>query len=738
MIPQQLRQPGIRFVLLEKSGKKPFQKEWQNKIIEFDNPELTNHIELGGNYGIMGGGEKRLLIIDFDNERVQDEVCKKLQPTFTVKTGSGKLHKYFFSDGSKSFKIFAENMDTIADVQGEGKQVVGPGSIHPNGNKYELIDGREITFLHYAEIKALMLPYDKKPKKEKPVYEKPGVSTDDFLDKVKSSISMESVLNSFGVDTSRNPCACPLHSSKGGKCLGYNYETAHCFHCDGSWNIFSFVKEMKKCDFREALVYLANLSGLQDELEMSKRKFIESLRQNEDNKKKEIRNEFLELTSGKEKHWAKATELLARFIESNNHIFTTKEDIKSEVWIYRGGIYVPQGKSEIKVILRNILDQWYSQFIFGLVLNKIEVDTFINSEVFFSNNYPEEIPCLNGILNIFRRELKTFTPEKIFFNKLPVVYEPLANCPQIEDFLNEVLSNMEDKEVFYELGGFCLLNDYRFEKAAMFVGEGRNGKDKSLELIKRTLGVENCCAIPLSSLESKSFVISELFNKRANLAGDIGNQDLKDLSMFKALTGRSLISAPRKFLRDIIFVNQAKFIFACNQLPMVFDLQRGFWDRWVLLEFPYTFVTKEEYEKAEAKTYLKIRDENIIEKITTPGELSGLLNSFLNGLDRLVLQKNFSSSRGSEEIKNLWIRKSNSFIAFCMDKLNEDYESRISKKELRRLYSQYCKTHKVAPKSDIVIKRTLQDMFGVNETQELEFGLRYWEGIKWKGNPSQR
>ena len=34
-IPEKLKQKGIRFVLLEKSGKKPFQKDWQNKNIEF-------------------------------------------------------------------------------------------------------------------------------------------------------------------------------------------------------------------------------------------------------------------------------------------------------------------------------------------------------------------------------------------------------------------------------------------------------------------------------------------------------------------------------------------------------------------------------------------------------------------------------------------------------------------------------------------------------------------------------
>lgn len=452
--------------------------------------------------------------------------------------------------------------------------------------------------------------------------------------------------------------------------------------------------------------------------------------------KNNIKSKFLELISGKEKKWAKATEVLVEYILRNNYIYTTKDDIKSEVWIYNQGVYVPQGRSEIKIILRDILQEWYSQYIYGLVINKIEVDTFIDADKFFESRTGNEIAVKNGILNIITKELTPFTPDKIFFNKLPVEFNLDKECLLIDQFLESVLKDKEDKHVFYELGGFCLLGEYRFEKSAMFIGNGRNGKDKSLELIKRLLGAENCCAIPLHSLNENSFTISELYGKRANLAGDIGGQDLKDMGCFKALTGRSLINGKRKFMRDIIFVNGAKFIFACNNLPMVYDLSKGFWDRWILLEFPYTFVTQEEYEKAPNKEGLKIRDDNIIEKITTSDELSGLLNKFLEGLERLIKNKRFSSTKGSEEIKQLWIRKSNSFIAFCMDKIEDSFDSRISKKELRKEYSKYCKEHKVIPKSDIVIKRTLQDNYGASESQSTfqlgEYSDRFWEGIRWK------
>jgi len=451
--------------------------------------------------------------------------------------------------------------------------------------------------------------------------------------------------------------------------------------------------------------------------------------------KRQLRQEVIELISGKDKQWGKANELLSSYITKKYHIYTTKDDKQSEVWIYKEGIYVPQGRSEIKEILRDLMTDFYSIYIFNRVMEKVEVDTFIDSDKFFNTNHIYEIPVKNGILNILSGELEKFDAEKVFFNKINAEYDPNATCPKIDEFLSEVLSNKEDKKVFYELGGFTLLKEYKFEKAFMFVGNGRNGKDKSLELIKRLLGIDNCCSVPLASIVPDSFIISKFHNKMANLAGEINNQDLKDTSMFKALTGRSLISAQRKYLNTIDFVNYAKFIFACNDLPMVYDNSKGFWDRWVLLEFPYTFVTEREYNQAKDKTNLKIRDESIIEKITSPEEMSGLLNEFLKGLKRILENKEFSKTDGSDQVKQIWIRKSNSVMAFVMSEVKEEYNRFISKKDFRKKYSKFCKKHKISNRSDIVIKRTLEEMFGVTEERKEIFPSsweRVWEGITWK------
>jgi putative DNA primase/helicase len=401
---------------------------------------------------------------------------------------------------------------------------------------------------------------------------------------------------------------------------------------------------------------------------------------------------------------------------------------------------VPQGKSRVKEFLRDLLGSNYSIFIYNLVMAKLEPDTYIDLDKFFKTRYKDETAVQNGILNIRTLQLQEFTPEKIFFNKMPVTFDMTKQCPKIDEFLNQVLAKEEDKKIFYEICGFGLLDEYKYEKAFMYTGAGRNGKGKTIELKKRLFGLDNCCSIQLSALNSDNFSVSELFGKRLNLAGDIGSQDLKETNMFKSLTGRDLVSAKRKFLRDLHFQNYAKFVFACNDLPMVYDLSRGFWDRWILLDFPYTFVSQEEYDKAEDKTKLKIKDDNIINKITSPEELSGLLNQALISLQHLEDNKGFSTTQSSEEVKTTWIRKSHSFIAFCWDMIEDEYDGRISKKQLRKRYAEYCKLHKIAPKSDFAIKKVLQEQYGATEVKGQDYlgdtAIRndFWEGIKWKGS----
>jgi len=442
----------------------------------------------------------------------------------------------------------------------------------------------------------------------------------------------------------------------------------------------------------------------------------------------------------------KATEKMVNFILEKEKIYTIRDDNKPEIFIYKDGIYIASGRSYVRQICREILGRAYTDNRAVHVLNKIMVDTYLDYEDFFKSENLNEICVENGILNTITKELSPFTPEKFFFNKLPVEFNPNATCLKVDKFLSDVLKSPDDKKVFFELAGFGLFREYFIEKAFMFVGLGRNGKGKTLELLKKFVGAENTCSVHLNAMQYRTSAVCELHNRLFNIGGDLSSDALKDTGMFKQLSGRDIVQVPRKYLRDLIFQNYAKHVFACNDLPKVYDKTFGFWSRWILLEFPYTFLSEKEFNnlKESEKQMHRIKNDNIVNEVCSPEELSGLLNEALKGLERLRKNKDFSYSIGSDEIKNFWIRKSDSFMAFCLDSIEGDFESFIPKEKLRKEYLKYRQKHKLKGEGDISIKITLQELFGADEQQKTVYETdidgrktptgykRGWIGIKFK------
>ena len=474
---------------------------------------------------------------------------------------------------------------------------------------------------------------------------------------------------------------------------------------------------------------------LKKEVEIGKEKVRASIKKiNEE--RGSLREQTLMLLNLRKRN--EATELMVEEILSKNTIYTIRDDSFSEVWIYRDGIYVPAGKSFIKGIIRKVLDKAYTTHFCNEVIAKIEADTYINEKDFFNSSEIEEIAVQNGVLNLKTKEISDFTPSKIFFNKLPVIHNPAARCPAIEAHFRTVFKTHEDLPVIQELIGSLLFKDYFTEKAAMFVGDcpkrdGRNGKSKTLLLIKNFLGPENCVGIPVQNLDTDQYALSELLNKMANLAGDLSKTALKFSGNFKISTGRDFVSAPRKYKPLVHFINYAKHIFACNQLPITYDKTQAFWNRWILFEFVYMFVDKKEYDalpEVERVNY-RIKDPDIINKLTTPEELSGLLNWAMIGLDRLRKNKGrFSTSKSIEEIKLYWIRKSCSVDSFLKECVKLDFEEKITKKEFRKAYMEYCKKWVLKPDGDRTVKNAILE-FGGWEGTKVEEGTqdRCWCGI---------
>jgi len=105
------------------------------------------------------------------------------------------------------------------------------------------------------------------------------------------------------------------------------------------------------------------------------------------------------------KDFREASELLAMEIRKQHHIYTTRDDASPEMWFYKEGIYIPQGKTMVREFCREVLGKAYTQYIANEVITKISDDTRINQQDLFGEGNKEEIIVENGILNIRTKEL---------------------------------------------------------------------------------------------------------------------------------------------------------------------------------------------------------------------------------------------------------------------------------------------------------------------------------------------
>ena len=165
----------------------------------------------------------------------------------------------------------------------------------------------------------------------------------------------------------------------------------------------------------------------------------------------------------------------------------------------------------------------------------------------------------------------------------------------------------------------------------------------------------------------------------------------------------------------------AKLLFSCNKVPEVYDDADAFFRRWIIIVFPNQFIGDG-------------ADSNILEKLTTEEELSGLLNKALKALKRLLERGRFGHSKTTKEIKEDYIRKSSPIAAFIMDCLEIDSDAFIEKKELYAVFAEYCREKN--------IPSVVQDTFYKNLPQHVAVAdfkprienrrLHAFRGIRYK------
>lgn len=237
MIPSQLK--NLRFCRVLKGTKKPFEKDWTNK------PYFYHEIEEfgDGNYGVLCGYHQ-LAVIDCDEESLKIMVENMLPKTFSVRTGGGGTHFYYFIPDLERKIILELDGKHLGEIQSYGTQVVGAGSLHPNGKEYEIVNNVGIETISFEELKKILGKYMKIGEKIKRGEE---IVLDSDASKLREKIKITAIAHRFGFKAERGKILCPFHEDKDPS-MGLSNELGvyHCFGCGAKGDLVTFYKKLRE------------------------------------------------------------------------------------------------------------------------------------------------------------------------------------------------------------------------------------------------------------------------------------------------------------------------------------------------------------------------------------------------------------------------------------------------------------------------------------------------------------
>jgi putative DNA primase/helicase len=117
--------------------------------------------------------------------------------------------------------------------------------------------------------------------------------------------------------------------------------------------------------------------------------------------------------------------------------------------------------------------------------------------------------------------------------------------------------------------------------------------------------------------------------------------------------------------------------FACNEIPPTeSDDSPAFYERWIIIDFPNTFRDN--------------ADPNLLKKLSTNEELSGLLNLALRSLTRLLARDQFEDHIDIDRKEKQYIMGSNTVKAFVIYECEMDFKAKIVKKKFYQQYVSFC------------------------------------------------
>lgn len=232
----------------------------------------------------------------------------------------------------------------------------------------------------------------------------------------------------------------------------------------------------------------------------------------------------------------------------------------------------------------------------------------------------------NGVFNMETGELLHHDAIYRFTYQVHANYIEEADqisCPAFEAFCKSSLEDDSAKrKLLLEFIGY-ICTDSNDGKCALFLkGQPNSGKSVIGAFISRLFDQELVSNIPLHQLGDR-FFRAELAGKKLNVAGEISGNVLRDISIFKSITGNDRIAGELKCKNPFYFTPRCKLLFSGNTLPLTTetDTTDAFVNRLRVLLFN-TSVPTEQQDKRLLERLLEERDSIVTLALQAARELA--------------------------------------------------------------------------------------------------------------------
>ena len=365
------------------------------------------------------------------------------------------------------------------------------------------------------------------------------------------------------------------------------------------------------------------------------------------------------------------TKILADEILRTDHFAKDAGDL---LYVFQGGCYRPHGEARIFRQVKRLLEQngdtaQWSSHRAREVVEYLSVDT----PDLWDRPPASVINLTNGLLDVRTGTLSPHSPSHLSPVQLPVAFDPSATCPLWKSFTARVLPT-DCHTVPFEVVASAMRGEITDQKAVLFVGAGENGKSTLLEAVIAFLGRENVSTLALQRLEADKFAVVRLLGKLANVCADLPSDHLAGTSTFKALTGGDRLTGERKFQGSFEFSPFARLLFSTNHYPSSKDASHAFFRRWLVVPFDAVL---DPHEKIS----------NFAAQLSSPSELSGVLNRALAALPGMIQRGGFTQSE-STQASLMEFREMTDPLAAWLDRFTVlSPEGMVSRKDLAISYN---------------------------------------------------